>query len=172
MAKDIDCKISGKRFALNVDAIIMRDNQLLLIKRNKEPFKGFWSLPGGRVKLNETIVGALLREIKEETGIKIQPLDIFDEYSTLDRDPRGRFVSIVYICRPLSEIKKKKTQEAQDIKYFSLDNLPKKLGFDHKDIIKDFIRYIYTEEAEESEPPVETPRVPRPSPSIRPLFQV
>jgi 8-oxo-dGTP diphosphatase len=136
MAKDICCKISGKLFALNVDAIITKDTQILLTKRDKEPFKGLWALPGGRVKMNEMLTTATLREVKEEAGIKIDIIDMFSEYSDLDRDPRGRFVSIVFICTPKSELPKKRTKEASDIKYFSFNKLPKKMAFDHKNIRK------------------------------------
>jgi len=118
------------------------------------------------VKIDELVAEAVIREVKEETGLKIEPIDIFSEYSTLDRDPRGRYISIVFICVPNSELKKKKTSEASDIKYFPFDKLPTKMAFDHKKILKDYIGYVYTEEAEESEAPAEIPETPKPLPRI------
>ncbi|TAL47058.1 NUDIX hydrolase, partial [archaeon] len=56
-----------------VGAIIEKDGKILFTKRNHEPFKGKWALPGGHVEQNETVEDAVVREIKEETNLYIQP---------------------------------------------------------------------------------------------------
>ena len=61
---------------MGVGALIIKDGKVLLVKRANEPNKGKWSIPGGVVKLGESLIDALKREIEEETGLKIKVLDV------------------------------------------------------------------------------------------------
>jgi len=61
---------------VGVGALIIKDNKVLLVKRANEPNKGKWSIPGGVVKLGESLIDALKREIIEETGLEINVLDV------------------------------------------------------------------------------------------------
>ena len=73
-----------------VGAVVMKDNKVLLVKRNKAPQKGLWAIPGGSVELGETLQAAAEREIREETGLTItagQPINTFD---LIERDARGK----------------------------------------------------------------------------------
>ncbi len=56
-----------------VGAIIEKDRKVLLVKRNHEPFKGYWCIPGGHIDFGETAEQAVIREVKEETGLTLTP---------------------------------------------------------------------------------------------------
>lgn len=72
--------------------------KILLIKRGEEPFKGQYSLPGGFLRPTETIEGAALRELNEETGINSATLIPLKTYSAQDRDPRGWIISCAFLA--------------------------------------------------------------------------
>lgn len=71
--------------------------KILLIKRGDFPFKDKWALPGGFLKMNETLEECAVRELNEETGLEHFYLSQLGTYSTVDRDPRGRIISCAYI---------------------------------------------------------------------------
>lgn len=83
---------------VTVDVCILARNQLLLIRRGKDPFKGKLALPGGYVNADETLVQAAARELKEETGLTFPEHEFrYEGYlDDVDRDPRGRNISIVF----------------------------------------------------------------------------
>ncbi len=120
--------------ALTVDAVIIKNNSIILIKRKNEPFKGKWALPGGFVEYGETVENAVIREVKEETGLDVGIEKLLGVYSDPDRDPRGHTVSVCFICRIVSGNLKSGTDSA-DVKGFKFSELPE-LAFDHKKIIR------------------------------------
>jgi ADP-ribose pyrophosphatase YjhB (NUDIX family) len=89
---------------VGVGAVIVRDGRALVIRRAHEPRKGEWSLPGGRVELGETLVEALRREMKEETGLDIEVGPTLEVFDRVHRDTQGRvryhFVIVDYVCAP------------------------------------------------------------------------
>ncbi|MFQ6072864.1 MAG: NUDIX domain-containing protein [Methanosarcinales archaeon] len=119
---------------LTVDAIIIYNNKIALIKRKNPPYKGQYAIPGGFVEIGETVEDAVKREAKEETGLDVEILKLVGVYSNPDRDPRGHTVSICYLCMGTGEIKA--GSDADDIKLFSLSDIPK-LSFDHNKMIED-----------------------------------
>ena len=123
---------------LTVDGIVIKNNQILLIKRKKEPFKGKWALPGGFVNYGERVEDAVVREVMEETGLTTSISSLFGVYSDPDRDPRGHTVSVVYILEPVNG-EPKGGDDASEARYFPLENLPE-LAFDHSKIISDYRR--------------------------------
>jgi len=125
-----------KKPVLTVDGLIKKNAQILLVKRAIKPFKGSWTLPGGHVECGERVEQALKREIKEELSVQASIKKLVGVYSDPQRDPRYHSVSIVFACQ-IDKGQIKLNREASDFKYFALDNLPDKIGFDHRKIIKD-----------------------------------
>jgi len=72
-----------------VGAIVFKDEKVLLVKRAHNPGKGLWAVPGGRVKLGETLKEAAIREVKEETGVMIRPKDPIYVFEVIERDEEG-----------------------------------------------------------------------------------
>lgn len=128
-----------------VDGIVYREGDIVLIYRENEP-KG-WALPGGKVEYGEKLEKACRREIKEETGLEVEiketegPTKEFGVYDDPDRDPRGRVISTVFVCKSIGG-KLKADTDAQ-----KADTLPLKealdldLTFDHDRILKEFYNF-------------------------------
>ena len=91
------------RPVVSVGAVILDGACVLLVKRGQEPLKGRWSLPGGVVEAGEELHAALVREIREETGLEIQVGDVVEVLDRISRDHDGRieyhYVIIDYLCR-------------------------------------------------------------------------
>ena len=123
------------RPAVTADIIILKkiDDQqfVLLIERKNPPFEGMWALPGGFVEMNETLEEAALRELHEETGIAGIELKQFHTFSTVNRDPRHRTITTVFIGYTDNKTAIPKAgDDAAKADWFALDNLPP-LAFDH-----------------------------------------
>ena len=87
---------------VGVGGVVIHRNRALLIRRGSEPLKGEWSIPGGLIEVGESLSGAVRRELKEETGLDIEPLEIIDVFDRIFR--RGRrvryhFVIVDYVCK-------------------------------------------------------------------------
>jgi len=124
---------------LTVDAIIETDGGIILIKR-KNPPPG-WAIPGGFVDYGETLEEAVIREVKEETGLDINLARQFHTYSTPKRDPRHHTVSTIFIAtasgKPIAG------DDAAEAKIFTGDNLPEEIAFDHRQILEDYFEGRY-----------------------------
>jgi 8-oxo-dGTP diphosphatase len=83
--------------------IFDQDRRLLIVERGREPLKGFWSLPGGVVQTGETLAEGVVREVLEETGLVVEPVEIVEIFERIMRDDQGRaeyhYVLADYICR-------------------------------------------------------------------------
>jgi 8-oxo-dGTP diphosphatase len=86
-----------------VGALIIDGNRILLVERGKEPLKGYWSLPGGVLESGEKLDQAIRREVLEETGLIIEPVEVIEIFERIMRDGDGRaeyhYVLIDYLCR-------------------------------------------------------------------------
>ena len=131
------------RPAVTTDTIlIFRTNNLsyiLLIERKYDPFCEYWALPGGFVEMDEDLETACARELKEETGISGIKLTQFHTFGEVNRDPRGRTISVVYWSVIDQIIEPEGGDDAAQAKWFPLNNLPL-LAFDHKKIIGKFLK--------------------------------
>ena len=116
----------------------MRVSKIFVIKRKNDPFKDCWALPGGFVDENEDLEVAALRELEEETTIKLEKLSQLGAYGKPFRDPRSHVVSIAYFANVDKNIIAKAADDAKEAKWFTVTNLPE-LAFDHAEIIKDAI---------------------------------
>lgn len=129
------------RPALTVDCIIFGLDEssklkVLLIQRGGDPYKHCWALPGGFVDMAENLEQSALRELEEETGVKNVFIEQLYTFGELNRDPRGRTVSVAYFALVnLAEHPVKASSDAQQAQWFEMDNLPS-LAFDHDHILK------------------------------------
>ncbi|MBD3261083.1 MAG: NUDIX domain-containing protein [Candidatus Altiarchaeales archaeon] len=120
---------------LAVDAAIIAEGELVLIKRRNPPYQGMWALPGGFVDVGETVEEAVKREAQEETNLKIKIKKLVGVYSNPERDPRGHTVSLIYLCKKISG-KLKPGDDAKQADWFPLKKTPP-LAFDHGRVIQD-----------------------------------
>ncbi len=126
------------RPAVTVDCLVVRKEpelQLLLIQRKCPPFENEWALPGGFVEMDEDLIEAAKRELKEETGIDGIDLFQLQTFGKPGRDPRGRTISIVFWGKYVDKKITIAGDDAKDSKWFTISELPK-LAFDHDDILK------------------------------------
>ena len=130
------------RPAVTADCIVMTredEPKVLLIERGHEPFKGCWAFPGGFMNMDETTEQCAIRELEEETGLQITDIQQLGAYSKVDRDPRGRTITVAYLAFVDTPLPVKGQDDAAKAQWFSIKNLPK-LAFDHEEIMKDAIR--------------------------------
>ena len=128
------------RPALTTDCVIFgydcSELKILLIERGIEPFKGNWAFPGGFVHENETTEQGAVRELFEETSLKDVYIEQLYTFSDVDRDPRGRVVSVVYFALVKLENQNIKAgDDAKNAKWFSISEVPD-LAFDHQKILE------------------------------------
>ncbi len=121
---------------LTVDALIIYEEKIVLIKRKNPPYKNMFALPGGFVDIGETVEKATIREAKEETDLDIEIIRLLGVYSDPKRDPRGHTVSICFITIGYGNVKA--GDDAGDVELFDIYSLPE-LAFDHKKMIDDAI---------------------------------
>jgi 8-oxo-dGTP diphosphatase len=106
--------------------------KVLLIERKFDPYKGYWALPGGFLEITESAEEGARRELMEETGLDTTFVKQFHTFSTPDRDPRERVITIAYYSLVrISEVKG--MDDAAQAKWFPLNEVPK-LAFDHEEM--------------------------------------
>lgn len=140
MDKELKYCYEYPRPSVTTDCIIFGFDEgelkLLLIERGIEPFKGKWAFPGGFVQMDESTEDGARRELFEETGLK----DVFVEqlytFSEVDRDPRGRVITVSYFALiKLSDYKVKAGDDAKNAEWFPISKVPS-LAFDHDRILR------------------------------------
>jgi 8-oxo-dGTP diphosphatase len=127
------------RAVLTVDIVVFAldkaDLQVMLIQRDLEPFAGEWALPGGFVRVDETLEAAARRELEEETGLKNIFLEQLYTCGAVDRDPRERVVTVAYFALVnLEGHEVCASTDARNAAWFSCSDLPS-LAFDHTQIL-------------------------------------
>lgn len=127
------------RPALTVDCVVFGldegDLKVMLIKRGEAPFKGRWALPGGFVRIEESLDEAARRELAEETGLTGVFLEQLYTFGAIGRDPRGRTVSVAYFALVNLEGRDvRASADAAEAAWFSVNDVPK-LAFDHDEIL-------------------------------------
>lgn len=129
------------RPAVTTDCVVFtkeEEPKVLLIQRGNEPYKGCWAFPGGFMNMEETAEECAVRELKEETGLTVKQIQQIGAYSKVDRDPRGRTVSIAYLAIVDAPTAVSGMDDAAKAAWFPLASLPD-LAFDHQDIMTDAI---------------------------------
>ena len=87
--------------SVGVGGVVIHRGRVLLIKRGKEPLQGRWVVPGGTVELGESLEEALVRELEEETAVRVRPLDLLTVFDRIDRvaeQVRYHYVIVDYLC--------------------------------------------------------------------------
>ncbi len=125
--------------AVTTDCVIFgfdgKDLNILLVERGIEPFKGSWALPGGFIRMDETLEECARRELMEETGVADVYLEQFHAFSGVDRDPRERVLTVAFfaLVNP-AHYNVVGGDDAAQARWFNHNELPP-LAFDHADII-------------------------------------
>lgn len=126
------------RPAVTADSVVFCNGSdglsVLLIERANEPFKGCWAFPGGFMEMEEDAEDCAKRELKEETGLEIRTMRQLGAFTDVNRDPRGRTVSIAYYA----VVEKSEVVGADDAiqaRWFPIDSIPP-LAFDHDKILR------------------------------------
>ena len=140
------------RPSVTADCIVITkeaEPKVLLIERGDEPFKGCWAFPGGFMNMDETTEQCAIRELEEETGLKVSKVYQIGAYSKVDRDPRGRTVTVAYLAIVDEPITVNGQDDAAKAQWFPLTAFLDKpsgkakrpeLAFDHDEIMRDAIR--------------------------------
>ena len=135
-----DCVVMTKeRLRVGDDKSGIATPQVLLIERGADPYKGCWAFPGGFMNMDETTEQCAIRELEEETGMKVTGLHQISAYSKVDRDPRGRTITVAYLAVIDAPIAVTGQDDAAKAQWFPIDALPT-LAFDHDEIMQDAIR--------------------------------
>lgn len=132
-------KFSGKTAAA---IIIFPTNKILLIKRGTIVFRGFWALPGGKVDGGEIVEEAVVREVREETGLKVKIVRKIGEYHEVgvNNGVEYDYYPTCFLVKVVGGKISKQKEEIEEIKLFDFNEIPKRLAFKHSDMIKDYLR--------------------------------
>ena len=132
------------RPAVTSDCVVITKEKVpkvLLIQRGSEPFKGAWTFPGGFMEIDETTEQCAIRELEEETGLVVTDIHQIGTYSKVDRDPRGRTITVAYLAIIDAPAEVRGQDDAAKAQWFPLSELPS-LAFDHADIMEDAIALL------------------------------
>lgn len=141
MIENMEYTYKYPRPAVTADCVVISkesEPKVLLIQRGNEPYKGCWAFPGGFMDMDETTEQCAIRELEEETGLKVSSLQQIGAYSKVDRDPRGRTVTVAYLARVDAPVTVIAQDDAAKAKWFPLSALPP-LAFDHEEIMRDAV---------------------------------
>ena len=130
------------RPAVTADSIVITketEPKVLLIERGDEPFKGGWAFPGGFMNMDETTELCTIRELEEETGMKVTELHQIGAYFKVDRDPRDRTITVAYLVMVDHPVAVTGQDDAAKAQWFPINNLPP-LAFDHEDIMRNAMK--------------------------------
>lgn len=127
---------------VTVGAIIEKYDKILLVKRNTEPFKGRWALPGGHVDFGETAEQAIIRETKKETGLEFKQLKFFKYYDEINPERAWHAIVLVFTGIVKGKVKRKKINEIANVKWFPINKVDNmKLAFNHNIILLDWVNF-------------------------------
>ncbi len=123
------------RPAVTADCIVITreaEPKVLLIQRGDEPFKGGWAFPGGFMNMDETTEQCAIRELEEETGLRLSNVHQIGAYSKVDRDPRGRTITVAYLAIIDEPIAVTGQDDAVKAEWWPLSDLPHLVKIAHE----------------------------------------
>jgi 8-oxo-dGTP diphosphatase len=112
---------------VGVGAVVIHQGRVLLIRRGKEPLRGRWVVPGGTVELGETLEAAIVREVREETGLVVVPREVVTVFDRIERDGdsvRYHYVIVDYLCDYVSGTPRA-SSDAEDVALVAEADLPR-----------------------------------------------
>jgi len=132
-------KLSGRTVAAIIE---FPNNKILLVKRKTVVFKGYWALPGGRVDAGETVEQAVVREVKEETGLDVKIVRKIGEYheSGVQDGIEYDYYPACFLVKPIKGIIRRQEAEIKEIMLVDPRGVPEKLAFKHSKMIRDYMR--------------------------------
>lgn len=111
---------------IGVGAVIVQAGRVLLVRRDTEPLRGEWSVPGGMLELGEKLRDGVRREVLEETGIEVETGEVLEVFDSIFTDALGRtqyhYVLVDYLCKPLSG-EARAGSDVSDVRWVSADAL-------------------------------------------------
>ena len=135
------------RPAVTADCVVITKEEqpkVLLIQRGAAPYKGCWAFPGGFMNMDETTEQCAIRELEEETGLRVSDVHQIGAYSKVDRDPRGRTITVAYLAILNAPVEVKGQDDAAKAEWWPLSALPE-LAFDHAEIMRDAVKTYMTQ---------------------------
>src|SRR5208337_610182 len=118
---------------VGVGGVVIDRGRALLIRRGSEPLKGEWSIPGGMLELGEELAAGVRRELKEETGLDVEPLEcilVFDRIMREGKRVKYHYVIVDYLCRrkrgrlrPASDVVDARWVQRQDLPQYHLTDM-------------------------------------------------
>jgi mutator protein MutT len=87
---------------VGVGGVVVHNGRVLLVRRGREPLKGHWTLPGGALEVGETLTEGVTREVREETGLEVEPVELVELLERIHREEgkvRFHYVIADYLCR-------------------------------------------------------------------------
>jgi 8-oxo-dGTP diphosphatase len=111
---------------VGVGGVVIAGNRVLLIRRGREPLKGKWSIPGGMVELGESLAEGARREIWEETGLHVEPLEVISVFDRIQKNGsrvQFHYVIVDYLCRRTGG-RLKAGSDVLDARWVKRDDLP------------------------------------------------
>lgn len=129
--------------SVTVDFVCIRYNrdeqclEALLVKRKRNPWRGMYSLVGGFLKPNEDVIDAGIRELKEETNldVTVDQIKQLPAWTKPNRDPRGWVITNPLVIQLKDNIKAQAGDDAQEVYWLPLDELPQEMASDHREIL-------------------------------------
>ena len=112
---------------------MLRDDRVLLVQRGNEPWKGYWSIPGGVVHTGELLKDAVIREMREETGLAVEPIEVVEVFESIS--VLFHYVVIDYLCRAVDG-ELKAGDDALDARWFPVSALPEHITAGAPEVIQ------------------------------------
>lgn len=130
----------GKDYiGVGVGAVIINNNKILLLLRKKAPEAGFWSIPGGKVEMFDTIEDTIIREVKEEINVEVEIVRLLGVTNHIIPRENSHWVSPNFLVTIKSgEIRNLEPEKHEELRWFDIDSLPENITITTRKAVKDY----------------------------------